>query len=131
MDRVNEMSALDWLKPAVVVAGAFFATAPAQAQDVTVLRGSPPRPTASIDCNDPYYAQYCPSSGASSAPYDGVYHYGGSYPYYSYAVPVGVRHRFHLHRGGNSHNRLSRAGFHGGGFSGGGFHGIGFGGGLR
>jgi hypothetical protein len=59
------MSTLSWLKPitlaaTVVVVGALLVAAPVRAQDVTVLRGSPPaQPTATIDCNDPYYAQYC------------------------------------------------------------------------
>src|SRR4051812_17768785 len=90
MDGVSEMSTLNWLKPAVVVAGAFFATASVQAQDVTVLRGSPPQRTASIDCNDPYYTQYCQAYDAWSNQYYGTNDYGDSYPYYGYGVPTGI-----------------------------------------
>ena len=140
------MSALSWLKPAtiaatVVVAGTLLAAAPVQAQGVTVLRGSPPpQPAASVDCNNPYYSQYCQSYNDWYNQYYGqnqnysASDYGDTYPYYGYGLPVGVglgfgfRHdhdgRFHERfHGGNFHEAFHAGGFHGGGFHGGGFHG--------
>ena len=125
------MSALSWLKPTtlaatVVVAGTLLVAAPVQAQDVTVLRGSPaPQPAATVDCNDPYYAnnpdyaQYCQAYEAWLNQY-----YGDAYPYYGYGVPVGIGLGFgFFHHGGNFHDGFHGGGFHGGGFHGGGFHG--------
>jgi hypothetical protein len=129
------MSALSWLKPAtiaatVVVAGSLFVTTPVQAQDVTVLRGSPPpQPAASVDCINPYYSQYFQSYNAWYSQYYGqnqdysTYDYGDTYPYYGYGLPVGVGLGFH---GGGFHQAFHGGGFHqafhGGGFHGGGFH---------
>jgi hypothetical protein len=89
------MSVLSWLKPTtlaatVVVAGSLLAATSAQAQDVTVLRGTPPQPAASVDCNNPYYAQYCQTYDAWYNQYYSPYNYGDAYPYYEYGLPVGV-----------------------------------------
>jgi len=140
------MSALSWLKPAtlaatVVAAGSLLAPAPVQAQEVTVLRGSPSPPSAPYSSNqdnnqDNQSSTYSPSS------------YDDNYPYYGDDFPLGVGdlgrgfhrgdflHRgFHggLRRGGFIHRGFRtaglRAGFHGAGFHGGGFHGGGFHGG--
>ena len=78
------------------------APAPVQAQDYSY-----------IDCNNPYYWQYCQEP----------------YGYYAYGIPVGLgfrffhRHDFHrgLHRafhGGGFHAGLRGTGFHGGGHGG-------------
>ena len=129
------MSVLSWLKPAtlaatVIAAGSSLAPSPVQAQDVTVLRGSPPQSSPSIDCSNPYYAQYCQANYAGNNQSYSPYGYDDAYPYYGYGFPdygygflgLGVGHRF-FHRGGFR-------GFHGGfrtsGFRG--FHGSGFGG---
>jgi hypothetical protein len=137
------MSSLSWLKPAtlaatVVVAGTLLAAAPVQAQDITVLRGSPPsRPAASVDCNNPYYSQYCQAYDAwynqnyGQNQYYSTYDYGDAYPYYGYGLPVGVGLGFgffhHDHdgrfHGGGFHAGNFHGGFHGGGFHGGGVHG--------
>jgi hypothetical protein len=132
------MSVRSRLKPAVlaamvVVAGSVLAAAPVQAQEVTVLRGSPPRPSppySSIYDNgqDNQSSNYSPSS------------YDDAYPYYGDGFPLGVGdgRGFHggFHRGALVHRGfrgglhagfrgggLRSGGFHGGGFSGGGFHG--------
>ena len=119
------MSVLSWLKPAtlattIVAVGSLFAPAPVQAQDVTVLRGSPTQSSPSIDCNNPYYYQYCqasePGNNQNYSPYD----YEDAYPYYGYGFPVrvGIGHRF-SHRGGfHAGFRRIHGGFHGGGFHG-------------
>jgi len=133
------MSVLSWLKPAtlvpaVFVAGGSLASAPVLAQDVTVLRGIPPQPTTSIDCNSPYYAQYCQSYAAWYNQYYSTYDYGDTYPYYGYGIPVGVGvgsgffPHGGFHRGFHGSTLRGGGGFHGGGFHGGGGHG---GGGRR
>jgi hypothetical protein len=133
------MSALAWLKPAtlaatVVAVGCLLAPAPLQAQEVTVLRGSPSPPSPpyfSVPGNNPdnQFSTYSPSG------------YDDNYPYYGDDFPLGVgdlgrgfhrgdfRHRgFHagFRRGGFAHRGFRtgglRAGFHGGGFHGGGGH---------
>jgi len=134
------MPALAWLKPAtlaaaVVAVGCLLAPAPLQAQEVTVLRGSPSPPSPpyfSVPGNNPdnQFSTYSPSG------------YDDSYPYYGDDFPLGVgdlgnrfhrgdfRHRgFHagFRRGGFAHRGFRtgglHAGFHGGGFHGAGFHG--------
>jgi hypothetical protein len=127
------VSVRSWLKPAmlaamVVAAGSLLAPAPVQAQEVTVLRGSQPRPSPpypSIYDNgqDNQSGNYSPSS------------YDDAYPYYGDGFPLGVGDgrgfRGGSHRGfrGGFHRGGFHAGFHGGGFHGGGFHGGGFRGG--
>jgi hypothetical protein len=146
------MSVRSRLKPAmlaamVAAAGSLSALAPVQAQEVTVLRGSPPRPLPPSvvydNSQDNQSGNYSPSS------------YDDAYPYYGDGFPVGIGdgrgfhggfHRgglFHrgfrggFHRGGLFHRGFRggfhrggfHAGFHGGGFRGGGFHGGGFSGG--
>ena len=106
---------------------------------------------ADVDCNNPYYAQYCQAYAAWLAQYYAPsYSYGYDYPYdywdYGFGYPDVVigfgdfrGHRFHNFRhfafahgmgfhGGGFHG-FHGAGFHGGGFHGGGFHGGGFHGG--
>lgn len=130
------MSSLNWLKPAtlaatVVVAGTLLAAVPARAQDVTVLRGSlPSQPAASVDCNSPYYSQYCQTDEAwynqhygENRYYYSNYDYDDAYPYYGYGLPVRFGFFHHDHDG-----RFHGGGFHAGNFRGGGFHG---GGGFR
>jgi hypothetical protein len=135
------LKTLGWLRPAtlaatIVAAGSVLAPAPVQAQDVTVLRGSPSRPSpsrpyASVDCNNPDYYQYCQDNQSSNyTPYS----YGNDYPYYGddFAVGVGRRrfsHRGGFHGGGFHAGGLHGGGLHGGGFQGGGFQGGGFQGG--
>ena len=68
-----------------------------------------------IDCNNPYYAQYCQEY---YAPYS---YYDYSLPYYVYGVPVGFGFRFFHHR--DFHHGGFRRGFPGGGFHHAGFHG--------
>lgn len=135
------MSVLRWLKPAmlaatVVAAGSLSAAAVAQAQDVTVLRGSPARPSqpySAIDCSNPYYAQYCQdnqSTGYSPLGYNDDYpYYWGDFPFgfgdgrgFHRGFPANFR-RGGFHRGGFHPGRFSRGGFHAGGFHAGGFHG--------
>lgn len=148
------MSVLRWLKPAmlaatVVAAGSLSATPAAQAQDVTVLRGSPAKPSppySSIDCNNPNYAQYCqdnqPTDYSPSSYDDNYPYYGGDFPVgfgdgraFHRGFHHGFRAGFHregFHRGGFNragfhrggfHPGFHAGGFHAGGFSGGGFHG--------
>jgi hypothetical protein len=122
-----------WLKPAtlaatVVAAGTLLAPAPVQAQEVTVLRGSPSLPSPPYPSNqDNQSSNYSPSS------------YDDNYPYYGDDFPLGVgdgrgfRRGDFFHRGfrGGFLHRGFHAGFHGGGFHAG-FHGRGFsGGGLH
>lgn len=127
----------------------------------TVLYGQPayspqanPYP-ADVDCNNPYYTQYCQAYAAWLAQYYAYYNPGYSYGYpyddwgYGYGYPFDVAlgigvfngHRFHnfhhfafVHgfRGPAFHGGFQggfHGGFHGGGFHGGGFHGGGFHGG--
>ena len=131
-----------WLRPAtlaatVVAAGTLLAPAPVQAQEVTVLRGSPSLPSPPYSSNqDKQFSNYSPSS------------YDDNYPYYGDDFPLGVgdgggfRRGDFLHRGfrGGFLHRDFHAGFHGGGFHAdfrgrgfhAGFHGRGFsGGGLH
>jgi hypothetical protein len=124
------MSVLSRLRPAVlaatvVAAASLLALPPVQAQEVTVLRGSPSQPLqpySSVQDNnqDNQSSSYSPSS------------YDDGYPYYGDDFPVGVGDgrgfRGGFHRGDFFH-RGFHAGFHGGGFHGGGFHGGGFHGG--
>src|SRR5580704_8099284 len=113
----------------VVAAGSLLAPAPVQAQEVTVLRGSPPRPSPPYppiydNGQDNQSGNYSPSS------------YDDAYPYYGDGFPLGVgdgrgfRGGVHggFHRGG-FHAGFHGGGFHGGGFRGGGFRGGGFSGG--
>jgi hypothetical protein len=126
------MSVRSRLKPAmlaamVAAAGSLSALAPVQAQEVTVLRGSPPRPLPPSvvydNSQDNQSGNYSPSS------------YDDAYPYYGDGFPVGIGdgRGFHglFHRGfrGGFHRGGFHAGFHGGGFRGGGFSGGGFHGG--
>ena len=111
----------------------------------TVLYGQPayssqtnPYPT-DVDCNNPYYAQYCEAYAAWLAQYYAYYSpdYSYAYPYdywgYGFGYPDVVLgfgvfngHRFHnFHRFAFAHG--FHGGFHGGGFHG--FHGAGFHGG--
>jgi hypothetical protein len=135
------MSVLRWLTPAmlaatVIAAGSLLAPSPVQAQNVTVLQGSPTQPSPSIDCNNPDYYQYCQANDVANNQNYSPYDYEDAYPYYGYGFPVGVGvgHRF-FHRGGfhdgfrRFHGGFHRGGFRGGGFHGGGFHGGGFHGG--
>jgi hypothetical protein len=140
------MSFLSRLKPAmlaatVVATASLLTLPPVQAQEVTVLRGSPAQPLppySSVQDNnqDNQSSSYSPSS------------YDDGYPYYGDDFPAGIgdgrgfRGGFHrgdfFHRGfrgggfhgGGFHGRGFHAGFHGGGFHGG-FHGGGFSGGHR
>jgi hypothetical protein len=128
------MSVLSWLKSAalaatLVAAGSLLAPMPVNAQEVTVLRGSPSRlPPPQPFPSQPYAADQ--SSDYSPSTYD------DDYPYYGDGFPVGdgFGRRF-PHRGGfrgGTFHRGFRTGFHGGGFHGGfrgGFHGAGFHGG--
>src|SRR4051794_23361851 len=109
----------------LLVAGSVFASAPVGAQ------GYP-----SIDCNNPYYYQYCQQYYAwyqayyswyqqSHSPY--IYDY--SYPYYDYGVPIGVGVGVGLGFGSRHHGFRHGGGFHGGFHGGGGGHGGGHGGG--
>jgi hypothetical protein len=85
---------------------------------------------ADVDCNDPYYTQYCQAYAAWLAQYYAqAYGYGYGYPYdywgYGFGYPdvalgFGV---FHGHRFHNFHRFAFAHGFHGG-FHGGGFHGF-------
>lgn len=95
-----------------------------------------------IDCNNPYYAQYCQAYAAWLNRYYAPYDYGyaepyDDYGYYDYGYPVDVGfgvgffrgHRFHDFHHAFFHGGRFHGGFHGGGFHGGGFHGGGFHGG--
>jgi hypothetical protein len=124
----------------LVTAALAAAMQPAQAQDTTVLRGSPPTPASSVDCSNPYYYQYCQDYAAWQdqnyplSSYGQNYVpdiYGDTYPYYGYGFPVGVGVGlgFVHHRGFEGGGGFHGGGFHGGGFHGGGFHGGGFHGG--
>jgi hypothetical protein len=123
---------LAMLAAMVVAAGSVSASAPVQAQEVMVLRGSPPRPLPPSfvydNSQDNQSGNYSPSS------------YDDAYPYYGDGFPVGGDGRgFHrgfrrgdlFHRGfrGGLHAGFRGGGFHGGGFHGGGFSGGGFHGG--
>src|SRR4051812_34712230 len=116
------MSIRCWLNSVAVpvmllVAGGLFASARAQ--------GYP-----SVDCNNPYYYQYCQKNYAwcqayfswyqqSNSPY--IYDY--SYPYYDYGVPVGVGIGVGLGLGFRHDGFRHGGGFHGGFHGGGGGHG--------
>src|SRR5258707_2035090 len=104
------MSALSWLKPAtlaaaVVAAGSLLAPAAVQAQEVTVLRGSPSPPSAPYSSNqdnnqDNQSSTYSPSS------------YDDNYPYYGDDFPLGVGDLGRgFHRGDFLHRGLRRGGF--------------------
>lgn len=89
-------------------------------------------PPSYVDCNNPYYAQYCRAYLSWMNQYSENYNYGDAYPYYDYGYPIGVGvglgffgHRFD--HGGRFHGGFHGGGFHGG--HGGGFHGGGHGGG--
>jgi hypothetical protein len=128
------MSVRSRLKPAmlaamVAAAGSLSALAPVQAQEVTVLRGSPPRPSP------PYPSIYDNSQDNQSSNYSPS-GYDDTYPYYGDGFPLGVDDGRGFHRGfrrGGLFHRGFRgglhAGFRGGGFHGGGVHGGGFSGG--
>src|SRR5260221_1990047 len=127
------MSVFSWLKPAtlastVIVAGSLLASAPDQAQAVTVLRGSPPQPSSPIDCSNPYYYQYCQVNNAGNDQNYSSYGYGDDYPYYGYGFPVGFGDGRGFFRRGGFHGGFHRGGFrrgfffHLGGFHGGGVH---------
>jgi hypothetical protein len=127
------VSVRSWLKPAVLVAmvvaaGSLWAPAPVEAQEVTVLRGSPPRPSP------PYPPIYDNSQDNQSGNYSPS-SYDDGYPYYGDGFPAGVgdgrgfRGGFHRGFRGGLHAGFHGRGFHGGGFHGGGFHGGGFSGG--
>jgi hypothetical protein len=94
------------------------ATQPAQAQAYP-----------SVDCNNPYYYQYCQDYDAWNNQYYSPYGYGGAYPYYGYGFHGGGFHGGGFHGGGFRGGDFRGGGFHGGGSRGGGFHGGGHGGG--
>ena len=130
------MSVLRWLKPAMLAATVVAAgslSAAAAAQQVTVLRGSPARPSppySSIDCNNPYYAQSCQdnqSAGYSPLGYDDYPDYWGDFPF-GFGDGRGFHRGFraNFHRGGFRRGGFNHAGFHRGGFHSGGFHPGGF-----
>lgn len=139
------MSALNRLKPAtlavtVVLAGSLLPVMQIQAQEVTILRGSPPsQPAAAIDCNNPYYFQYCQEYDAWASQYYSAPDYADLYPYYDYpyyygyGLPAGAAIGFRFaHHHGNFHGGVHGGQFHGGGSHDGGSHGGGFhGGGHR
>jgi len=94
-------------------------------QTPTVLYGRQPSASyqqpenaANIDCNDPYYAQYCDAYYSQWA----QQYYEPSYPTYGYPVGFGFRsfHRFDRDR--FAHRAFFRGG---GGFRGSGFRGAG------
>jgi hypothetical protein len=94
-----------------------WAPAPVQAQGYSY-----------IDCNNPYYWQYCQEYYDWSNEYYTPYsYYDYSFPYYAYGVPVGVGFGFRFFHHHNFHHDGFRRGFPGGGFHvgfrGGGFHG--------
>src|SRR5438477_821893 len=107
---------------AVTIVAASSLPATAQAQETTVLRGSPSRPYPSVDCSNPYYSRYCQDNQSSGDSPEG---YASDYPYYgdSFPVVVGVRRRFFHHHGGGFHSNVHRGGFRSGVFHGGGSHG--------
>jgi uncharacterized membrane protein YgcG len=116
--------------------------------------GAPERPTAAtliaadsapapvqaqgysyIDCNNPYYWQYCQEYYDRDNEYYAPYiYYDYSFPYYAYGVPVGVGFGFRFFHHHDFHHGGFHRGFHGGGFHGdfpggrfhGGFRGGGF-----
>ncbi len=91
----------------VVVAGGLLAPAPVLAQGYPY-----------VDCNNPYYYQYCQAYNAWYNQYYAPYSYGYADPYYGYGVPVGVGVGFGFFHHG--FHRGFNGGFHGGGFHGGG-----------
>jgi len=110
------------------------AGAPEQPRAATLIAAdSAPAPVQAqgysyIDCNNPYYWQYCQEYYDRYNEYYVPYsYYDYSFPYYAYGVPVGVGfgfrffHHHDFHHGG-FHRRFHGGGFHGG-FPGGGFHG--------
>ena len=110
-----------WLRHTVIVAalfaaGGLLAPMPAQAQGYSY-----------VDCNNPYYYQYCQAYNAwynqYAAPYSYGYadpYYGYASPYYGYGVPLGVGVGFGFGGFHHHHHFFHGGGFHGGG--GGGFH---------
>jgi hypothetical protein len=119
------MSALNWLKPAVLMAGIVLAAAPVQAQGVTILGGTPPeQPPASVDCKNPYYApsRYCQAYDAWLKEYYRAEDYGDADSSYAYGLPVGVGPEFRFRHGGNFPKSFHGGRFHDGGFRGRGFH---------
>src|SRR3954467_1970933 len=125
------MSIRCWLNSVAVpvmllVAGGLFASA--RAQDYP-----------SVDCNNPYYYQYCQQYYAWYQAYYSWYQQGYApyiydqpYPYYDYGVPVGVGVGVGLGFGFRHHGFRHGGGFHGGfhrGGGGGGHSGGGHGGG--
>src|SRR5437762_7481746 len=86
------MSVFSWLRPAalaatIIAASNLLAPAPAQAQGITVLRGSTPQRYSPIDCNDPDYARYCQDNQPSSY---SAYSDENDYPYYGDDFPLAV-----------------------------------------
>src|ERR1700682_2301147 len=82
------MSVLSWLKPAmlaatVVATGSLLVPAPVRAQEVTVLRESPARPSP------PYSSVYDNNQGNQSSTYSPS-SYDDAYPYYGDYFPLGV-----------------------------------------
>lgn len=127
-----------------VLNGAVPALAPATTQPATSTPAGAAypqpgyaTPSSYIDCNNPYYTQYCQAYAAWYNQYYGSYAYDYTNPYYGYGFydygyPVGVgftffdHGRFHHdfdHRGFEHHAGMFHEGFHGG------FHGGGHGGG--
>jgi hypothetical protein len=108
---------------AATLVAADSAPAPVQAQGYSY-----------IDCDNPYYGQYCQEHYGYNEDYAPYGYYDYSFPNYAYGVPVGFGFRFFHHHDfhhGGFHRGFHGGGFHGdfpggrfhGGFRGGGFHG--------
>ena len=96
----------------IVAASGLLAPAPVQAQGYSY-----------VDCNNPYYYQYCQEYNAWYNQYYTPYNYGYAAPYYAYGapyygygVPVALGLGLGFGLGGFHHHH----GFRGGGFRGGG-----------
>lgn len=81
---------------ALLAAGGLLAPAPVQAQGYPY-----------IDCNNPYYYQYCQDYAAWYNQYYAPHSYAYANPYYAYGVPLGVGAGF-----GFFHHRFHRRGVH-------------------
>src|SRR5215472_14765870 len=113
------MCVFGYLKSGVVAALVILAAVMWQAQPVQA-QGYP-----SVDCNNPYYYEYCQQYYSWYDQYYAPYSYAYSYPYYyGYGVPVAVGLGFgFFHNHHRFHHDGFHHGFHGGGFHGGGGHG--------
>jgi len=114
---------------AAVVAAALAVAAPARAQSADALSTAELATyPAEIDCNNPYYAQYCMAYANWLAQYYPAYVYGYGYGWYGYpAVDVAFGfgffggHRFvNFHHFAFAHGIGFRGRFHGGFHGGGG-----------